>query len=672
MRKGALAGALVSLGLWASDLWALQTLRLAGVSDQDAQRRVVAAALAALASLELRLALAHLLVGAVLGGLAGLGLARGRVPRAAGLVLLAHGLATAGMVSRYPQVYADRLWQAGGWRASLQGALTAVVPAVWDAALLTLVFGLVVAALRAGTLPARMRLRATGRWPAALAAGLLLAAALATAAARTRASAAGPNLLVIGVDSLRTDRLEAAMPFTASLAARGRLFRQVFTPLPRTFPSWVSALTGREPRAHGVRTMFPRPDEAAQAGPTVFATLADAGYRTFVVSDFAGDVFPRFAAGFEDVAAPTLTVDSLAAATALSGHRWSLPLLRWSLGRRLLPEHAEIASLSDPEWLVDATLARLSPSDGRPFAGLVFFSTAHFPYPAPHPYYRRGAEGYTGRFRYQAAPSTDEPVAEIDARQASRRYDGGLAAVDAALRRLWTGLEARGLAQSTLVAVTSDHGEDLYERPDVAGHGDSLSPTALRVPLLLLGPGVVPGPADDGQARLIDLPATLLDALGRGGRFGDGASLLAEAGPRPLCVETGLWFWPSFPRGMIGERLEYGSLSQLLEVDAATRQIVLRRDRQALVESAKHRGLILGHRLWTESPTPHGLVTAEVSLPGVAPAQAEADLAQIFEQRCVQGDPALARVLGLVVWNAGQAGDRPREAPECVACQLPR
>ena len=123
---------------------------------------------------------------------------------------------------------------------------------------------------------------------------------------------------------------------------------------------------------------------------------------------------------------------------------------------------------------------------------------------------------------------------------------------------------------------------------------------------------------------------------------------------------------------MIGERLEYGSLSQLLEVDAATRQIVLRRDRQALVESAKHRGLILGHRLWTESPTPHGLVTAEVSLPGVAPAQAEADLAQIFEQRCVQGDPALARVLGLVVWNAGQAGDRPREAPECVACQLPR
>ncbi len=671
MRRAALAGALVSLGLWASDLWALQTLRLAGVSDQDAQRRVVAASLAALAGLELRLALAHLLVGAALGGLAGLGLARGRAPWAAGLVLLAHGLATGGMVSRYPQVYADRLWQVGGWRASLQGALTSVVPAVWDAALLALLAGLVVAALRSGALPARARLRSAWRWSAPLAGALLLAVALA-APGRTRAGGPGPNLLVIGVDSLRTDRLGPAMPFTASLAARGRLFRQVFTPLPRTFPSWVSALTGREPRAHGVRTMFPRPDETAQAGPTVFAALADSGYRTFVVSDFAGDVFPRFAAGFEDVAAPTLTVDSLAAATALSGHGWSLPLLRWSLGRRLLPEHAEIASLSDPEWLVDATLARLSPSDGRPFAGLVFFSTAHFPYPAPHPYYRRGAEGYTGRFRYQAAPSTDEPVAEVDARQASRRYDGGLAAVDAALRRLWTGLEARGLARDTLVAVTSDHGEDLYERRDVAGHGDSLSPTALRVPLLLLGPGVAPGPADDRQARLIDLPATLLDALGRGGRFGDGASLLAEAGPRPLCVETGLWFWPSFPRGMIGERLEYGGLSQLLEVDDATRQIVLRRDRQTLVESAKHRGLILGHRLWTESPTPHGLVTAEVRLPGVAPALAEEDLAQIFEQRCVQGDPALARVLGLVVWNAGPAGDRPREATECVACQLPR
>ena len=73
---------------------------------------------------------------------------------------------------------------------------------------------------------------------------------------------------------------------------------------------------------------------------------------------------------------------------------------------------------------------------------------------------------------------------------------------------------------------------------------------------------------------------------------------------RPICVETGIWFWPGRPPGLKGQRLDYPGISQLLAMDVGSREMVLRLEMENLVESAKERGLILGNRLWSEQLTP--------------------------------------------------------------------
>lgn len=691
----ALGGAGTSLLLWGLDLHTLRALQFAGVSDTAAQRRLLDAAAPAVAGLELRLALIHGLLGALAGLLAGAaagaGCGRSRAIAAAGVgggaTLLLHALALFAMVGRYPQLYADRWWLGGGVLARLQRSLTHTIgPRPFEILFAILLGVLVLAAgVRLTRSVASSRLFAARQLvPAALA---IVAVAVAGFAFRSAPSEGKtndrrPNVLIIASDSLRTDRLESAsvMPFTASLVPQGTLFRFAFTPIARTFPSWVSILTGTEPRTHGVRTMFPRREALAETGATLFSALRDEGYYTFVVSDFAGDIFPRFEAGFDRVDAPTLTADTLARATVLSAHTWSLPLLRFGPLRRLLPEWQNLASLSDPDWLVDRALRQVEESGSRPFAGLIFFSTSHFPYPAPYPGFLRGSGAYRGPYLYHAPPArAGRRLETADVEQVRNRYDGALWTIDAATRRLWGELLRRGQLDRTLFIVTGDHGEELYETEGIAGHGDALAIHAQAVPMLMRGPGVPSGQRSDTQVRVYDLPATVLDIVAPRGerRFGDGVSLFVKDAPRPLCVQTGIWFWPDLPAGLQGRRLQYPGISDLLEMDPATRQLVLRADVEALVESAKDRGVILGHRLWHQRLGPRGLVIEEQELPAVENSQPEVDLAGLFQEQCVARDPRLTRLFGSVIFSGpgdqaaevSPAGERPKE---CTTCGLGR
>jgi len=441
-----------------------------------------------------------------------------------------------------------------------------------------------------------------------------------------------------------------------------------------TFPSWVSTLTGTEPRRHGVRSMFPPRREVASVGPTLFTELRDRGWRTFVSAHFAGDVFTRFDGGFEVLNAPELTVDTLATSTTLGAHSSALPMLRLPLGRRLLPEWRNVPQLDEPKWLADAALAELRRSPERAAAGVVFFGTSHFPYVAPYPYYRRGSAGYRRSFLYDVPPSRGEAVTPADVEQARARYDGALAAVDGAIERLFRRLAAEGRLARTLVVITGDHGEELHEERDLAGHGDALAPRAQQVPLLLVGPGVPRGRVSASQVRLMDLPATVLRLVepGRDASFGDGTSLFAAPSPRPICVETALWFWPDLPKALRGERLEYEPVSQLLEVEAGSRALVLRADRATAVEDAKDRGVVLGHRLYHQRTGPRGIRAETVEIEGIAPEWGDVDLPSLFRERCVEGDPDLALVLGGVVHNPSGSARSSRSPQECATCGVGR
>ena len=91
-------------------------------------------------------------------------------------------------------------------------------------------------------------------------------------------------------------------------------------------------------------------------------------------------------------------------------------------------------------------------------------------------------------------------------------YHGDVSAADAALQPLLAPILAAGRAGRTLVVLTSDHGESLGEHGE-ATHGVFAYEAALRVPLIIYQPRLVPVAVIDTPAQHIDLLPTILDAV---------------------------------------------------------------------------------------------------------------------------------------------------------------
>jgi hypothetical protein len=92
-------------------------------------------------------------------------------------------------------------------------------------------------------------------------------------------------------------------------------------------------------------------------------------------------------------------------------------------------------------------------------------------------------------------------------------YDGGVAYVDDRLRHIVDTLGARGYAADTCLLVTADHGEALGEHGGYKYHATTLFEEQVRVPLVLIGPGISPA-VIRGPLDATTIAPTLLRALG--------------------------------------------------------------------------------------------------------------------------------------------------------------
>ena len=119
-----------------------------------------------------------------------------------------------------------------------------------------------------------------------------------------------PNILMIGSDTLRADRLGGAgysrrlTPFIDALAGRGTVFTACYVPCARTAPSLLSLLTGTWPHTHGVRDNFVADTETRLPVTALPEILAKRGYRTAAVSDWSGGDLRKFRLGFEHLDLP--------------------------------------------------------------------------------------------------------------------------------------------------------------------------------------------------------------------------------------------------------------------------------------------------------------------------------------------------------------------------------
>lgn len=333
------------------------------------------------------------------------------------------------------------------------------------------------------------------------------------------APAAAPNILLIVLDTVRARSLSVhgyerrTTPVLEELAADGTRFARAHSTAPWTLPAHASMFTGRWPWETSAD--WRRPLDGTH--PTLAEELRRHGYATagFVANTGYASRETGLHRGFihyEDY--PTTPAAILVSSSI--GRRLS----RWRRLRDLIGTD-ELVARKDAAVIRTAFLDWL---DGdrpdRPFFAFLNFYDAHGPYMPPAPFAARFARdeprgGISPLHRFNDDP-TPEGLSPEQVRKEREAYEGAIAYLDSELGALLRELGRRGLRQSTIIVVTSDHGEEFGEH-GFFDHANSMFVSGLHVPLLIAHPPTVPADVVVGQpVSLRDLPATLLDlALGR-------------------------------------------------------------------------------------------------------------------------------------------------------------
>jgi arylsulfatase A-like enzyme len=125
-----------------------------------------------------------------------------------------------------------------------------------------------------------------------------------------------------------------------------------------------------------------------------------------------------------------------------------------------------------------------------------------------------GASTIDGRTRTLVAVRDQErDVTPDDVDRLRNLYAAGVAYNDGELGVLLDEIDRRYDPKQVLVALTSDHGEELFEHNGVL-HGFSLYDEMLRIPLILQWPGHVPPGTIDALTNTLDLHASLVELAG--------------------------------------------------------------------------------------------------------------------------------------------------------------
>ncbi|MGH3243780.1 MAG: sulfatase family protein [Spirillospora sp.] len=354
--------------------------------------------------------------------------------------------------------------------------------------------------------------------PVALVAGAALVLSSCAGAVRRAEEEGGtgkarPNIVFVLTDDL-SENLVEYMPHVKEMRRQGLTFGNYFVTDSLCCPSRATTLTGRYPHNTGVFT-----NEGADGGYRAFnargnqrdtfaTALRKSGYRTAMMGKYLNGYQPR------DPVPPG----------------WD----EWYVGGNgylgfdyTLNENGRAVRYGDrpSDYMTDVLarkgddfIARAAKGD-RPFMLEIATFAPHGPYtPAP-----RDAGKFPG-LRAPRGPSFDEAdmadkpawlkdqpplrpeqVRTID--RAFRKRAQSVQAVDALIGRLQAALKTAGADRDTYLVFTSDNGFHMGEHRLAQGKQTAFD-TDIKVPLVVTGPGVAAGTADEQLVQNTDLCPT--------------------------------------------------------------------------------------------------------------------------------------------------------------------
>ncbi len=437
---------------------------------------------------------------------------------------------------------------------------------------------------------------------------------------RPRAAAAPatrPNLLVIETDDMRADDLRFMPHVRRLIQQRGLTFQNSFAPDPLCAPSRASFLSGQYAHNHHVYThQEPYGFAAFRDRHSIATTLHDAGYQTGLVgkylngygeqylrSDksslryippgwdqwFAGSDHlwdfdsPNYAGGtysynklVENINGKIRSFPRRYSTDVVAGQargvidgfeKKSAPWFVWwtptaphhglpvesddpAPTRRRDGQFSEWDTPGRPDWVKGRFDSQVTHGSGTPATGSAEKNTRD------KPYYLRKLPELTS--------------AEKDAEtNVTRQRAESLYALDVQIRQTLAHLRTLHQLEDTVIAFTSDNGYYLGEHLKRTGKVNLHEPS-LRVPLLVVGPGVPHGRRYD-PVTTVDLAPTLAAYAGTAMRGADGTSLL------PLITDGDQgWSRAVVTEGMMGFG-RYGEEFQLGRLPLDTRGLRLGR-----------------------------------------------------------------------------------------------
>jgi arylsulfatase A-like enzyme len=356
-------------------------------------------------------------------------------------------------------------------------------------------------------------------------------------------TAEAPNLLLIVLDTMRSDHLEvygydrATSPWIQSFGQKVTIFNNAFSSSSYTLPAHATLFTGLYPRSHGADifdgeggislAQLGRLNDEVPVAPldsealTLAEIAKEAGLDTGAICGNTAYLCRYFGLdqGFDTYVDKRPVREIWRPAGLSLGNRILTLLGRNRRLNRLLESNERFYLLAS-----EVNALALKWLDSRRDRRFFLFLNYNDPHEPNLPF---------GKYK-NLFPDADKSL--IDAYDAEVRY------MDSQLAALFDRLESWGLLDLTLVIIVGDHGESFWEHGK-KGHAVTLYEPEVHIPLLLRLPAQQIGHRVDRFVHLVDVLPTILDLMGFKRPVGlEGDSLFGGESRFPIVSYLGKYY----------------------------------------------------------------------------------------------------------------------------------